>query len=370
MIGTIISHYRIIEKPGSRRRSCQTTVAEMVDRRPRRSRHSWHRGVSHCPKPWRVARSTAESRRRAAHRVAGVLPLENLSGDPNREVFTNGMTEALITELYKIKALKKVISRTSVMQYKGTKKPIKQIARELDVDALIEGSALREGNEVRIAVQLIHGATDAHRWANTFDREYKNISTVRRSQLARLDCLTPLHYAAQRGHKEIVEVLLAHGADVNIGDCYNRTAAEYAMSSNHGEIVQLLVSKGAGISPLQFALYMKDEAKARSLIEAGADVNGRTPDGTTPLDRAVVAGFKDIVELLIGKGADVNAKNFWDWTPLHSAVYRHKDVVELLIASGADVNARDRSGGTPLSYAQSEGYTEIVGLLRKHGAKE
>ena len=185
-----------------------------------------------------------------------------------------------------------------------------------------------------------------------------------------LDCLTPLHYAAQRGHREIVEVLLAHGADVNIGDCYNRTAAEYAMSSNHGEIVQLLVSKGADISPLHFALYMKDEAKARSLIEAGADVNGRTPDGTTPLDRAVVAGFKDIVELLIGKGADVNAKNFWDWTPLHSAVYRHKDVVELLIASGADVNARDRSGGTPLSYAQSEGYTEIVGLLRKHGAKE
>jgi TolB-like protein/Flp pilus assembly protein TadD/predicted Ser/Thr protein kinase len=104
-----------------------------------------------------------------------VLPLENLSGDPNQEVFTNGMTEALITELYKIKALKKVISRTSVMQYKGTKKPIPQIARELGVDALIEGSALREGDAVRINVQLIHGATDAHLWANSFDREYKNI---------------------------------------------------------------------------------------------------------------------------------------------------------------------------------------------------
>jgi TolB-like protein/Flp pilus assembly protein TadD/predicted Ser/Thr protein kinase len=104
-----------------------------------------------------------------------VLPLENLSGDPNQEVFTNGMTEALITELYKIKALKKVISRTSVMQYKGTKKPIPQIARELGVDALIEGSALREGDTVRINVQLIHGATDAHLWADSFDRQYKNI---------------------------------------------------------------------------------------------------------------------------------------------------------------------------------------------------
>jgi TolB-like protein/tRNA A-37 threonylcarbamoyl transferase component Bud32/Tfp pilus assembly protein PilF len=104
-----------------------------------------------------------------------VLPLENLSGDPNQEVFTNGMTEALITELSKIKAFKKVISRTSVMQYKGTKKPIKQIAGELGVDALIEGSALRAGDRVRITVQVIAGATDAHLWANSFDREYKDI---------------------------------------------------------------------------------------------------------------------------------------------------------------------------------------------------
>jgi serine/threonine protein kinase/TolB-like protein len=104
-----------------------------------------------------------------------VLPLENMSGDPNQEVFTNGMTEALITELSKIKALKKVISRTSVMQYKGTKKPIKQIAGELGVDALVEGSALREGSKVRITVQVIDGATDAHLWADSFDREYKDI---------------------------------------------------------------------------------------------------------------------------------------------------------------------------------------------------
>ena len=107
-----------------------------------------------------------------------VLPLENLSGDPNQEVFTNGMTEALITELSKIKALKKVISRTSVMQYKGTKKPIKQIAGELGVDALVEGSALREGGRVRITVQVIDGATDAHIWADSFDREYKDILSL------------------------------------------------------------------------------------------------------------------------------------------------------------------------------------------------
>ncbi len=183
--------------------------------------------------------------------------------------------------------------------------------------------------------------------------------------------LTPLHYAAREGHKEIVELLLAHGADVNIGGAnYNMIATEFAMRSNHTEIVQLLVSKGADISPLHFALYMKDETKARSLIEGGADVSRRTPYGTTPLDRAVVAGFKDIVELLIAKGADVNAKDNWDWTPLHSAVYGHKEIVELLIAKGADVNAGDGAGRTPLWYAEKEGYTEIVELLRKHEQKE
>jgi len=185
------------------------------------------------------------------------------------------------------------------------------------------------------------------------------------------DGMTPLHYAAREGHKEIVELLLAHGADVNIGEAkYNKTAAEFAMRRNHTEIVQLLVSKGADISPLQFALYMKDEAKARSLIEGGADVSRRTPTGTTPLDRAVDAGLKDIAELLIAKGADVNAKNNQNWTPLHSAVYGHMEIVELLITEGANVNARDAAGRTPLLYAKDQGNTEITELLRKHGAKE
>ena len=156
---------------------------------------------------------------------------------------------------------------------------------------------------------------------------------------------------------------------MNIGGAdYNRTAAEFAMKSNHTEIVELLISKGADISPLHFALYMKDETKARSLIEGGADVNRRTSFGTTPLNRAADVGFKDIVELLIAKGADVNAKGNWNWTPLHSAVYGHKDIVELLITEGANVNARDSADRTPLFYAKDEGNAEIVELLLRSGA--
>jgi serine/threonine-protein kinase len=103
-----------------------------------------------------------------------VLPLENLMNDPDQEYFVDGMTEALIADLAKIGALH-TISRTSVMQYKDARKPLPQIARELGVDAIVEGSVLREGNQVRITVQLIHASTDRHLWADHYDRELRDI---------------------------------------------------------------------------------------------------------------------------------------------------------------------------------------------------
>jgi len=112
-----------------------------------------------------------------------VLPLQNLMGDPQQEYFVDGMTEALITDLSKISALK-VISRTSVMQYKGVKKPLPQIARELNVDAVIEGSVLRSGEHVRITAQLIRAATDEHLWAETYDRDLRDILALQ-SEVAR-----------------------------------------------------------------------------------------------------------------------------------------------------------------------------------------
>jgi serine/threonine-protein kinase len=103
-----------------------------------------------------------------------VLPLANLSNDPDQEYFVQGMHETIITNLSKIGALK-VISRTSVMRYKKTDKTIAEIARKLDVDALIEGSVLRVGNQVRITVQLIQAATDEHLWAESYDRDLQNV---------------------------------------------------------------------------------------------------------------------------------------------------------------------------------------------------
>src|SRR3984957_8813013 len=99
-------------------------------------------------------------------RSLAVLPLENLSGGAAQDYFADGMTDELITDLAQISALR-VISRTSAMVYKGARKPLPQIARELNVDAVVEGTVLRSGNQVRITAQLIEASTDKHLWSQS-----------------------------------------------------------------------------------------------------------------------------------------------------------------------------------------------------------
>jgi TolB-like protein/Flp pilus assembly protein TadD len=103
-----------------------------------------------------------------------VLPLENLSGDPEQEYFVDGMTEAIIANLAKIGALR-VISRTSIMQYKDARKPLPQIGRELNVDAIVEGSVLRAGDRVRITAQLVRAPTDTHLWAESYEGDLHDV---------------------------------------------------------------------------------------------------------------------------------------------------------------------------------------------------
>ena len=102
-----------------------------------------------------------------------VLPLENLSGDASQNYFADGMTDELITDLAQISALR-VISRTSVMVYKGARKPLPQIAHELNVDAVVEGTVLRSGDQVRITAQLIEASTDKHLWSQSYEGELRD----------------------------------------------------------------------------------------------------------------------------------------------------------------------------------------------------
>jgi TolB-like protein/DNA-binding winged helix-turn-helix (wHTH) protein/Tfp pilus assembly protein PilF len=136
-----------------------------------------------------------------------VLPLQNLSGDPSQEYLSDGMTEELITDLGQIGQLR-VISRTSAMSYKGTHKPLPRIARELNVDAVVEGAVLRSGERVRITAQLILAAADKHLWAKSYDGDVQDTLTFQK-EVARSIAdeirvkLTPHEQAAIQSGKRV-----------------------------------------------------------------------------------------------------------------------------------------------------------------------
>jgi len=128
---------------------------------------------------WKARGPAAQPRIRSI----AVLPLENLSGDPEQEYFADGMTEELITALGKVSGLQ-VVSRTSVMRYKHARKPIPQIARELNVDAIIDGTVTQSKGRVRLTANLLHGPTDRHLWAESYDRDLRDVIELQR-ELAR-----------------------------------------------------------------------------------------------------------------------------------------------------------------------------------------
>ena len=125
----------------------------------------WRQWWNHLAAPSPVVKSLA------------VLPLENVSGDPAQEYFADGMTDELITDLAQISSLR-VISRTSAMQYKGAHKSLPEIARELAVDGIVEGTVFRSGRRVRITSQLIYAPSDQHLWAHSYERDLPDVLTL------------------------------------------------------------------------------------------------------------------------------------------------------------------------------------------------
>jgi len=124
---------------------------------------------------WRkpVVRILSASPAPVIHSLA-VLPLENLTGDASQEYFADGMTDALITDLAQIGTLR-VISRTSIQRYKGVRKPLPEIARELGVDGIVEGTVVRSGSRIRITSQLIYAPSDQHLWAHSYERDLRDV---------------------------------------------------------------------------------------------------------------------------------------------------------------------------------------------------
>lgn len=142
-------------------------------------------------------RQTPASAARSQISSIAVLPLENLSNDPAQEYFVEGMTDEIITDLAQLPGLR-VISRTSTAQYKGTHKSLPQIARELNVDGVIEGTVLRAGDRVRIRAQLIYAPADQHLWAQAYERDAKDVLTLQATVARDIAGEIQLHLTAQQ----------------------------------------------------------------------------------------------------------------------------------------------------------------------------
>jgi ankyrin repeat protein len=216
-----------------------------------------------------------------------------------------------------------------------------------------------------------------------------------------------LYFAAERGRKQVAELLITEGADVNANARNGFTPLHRAAYQGHKEIAELLIANGAdvnakrdnGSTPLHKAAENGQKEIAELLIAEGADMNANTDNGETPLDIAIrfnhtetaelfrkhgvntgeelrallVAagnGHLEVVKQSIVDGVDVNTKDKYGTTPLHKAAGRgHKEIAELLIANGADVNATDKQDAeTPLHWAAYAGENYIVELLIKSGA--
>lgn len=253
-------------------------------------------------------------------------------------------------------------------------------------------------NEVK---SLISMGADVDARAKVDSLTYKRIlefSTVLDMELAAtLTHTTPLHCAAQGGHKEVAEFLIAKGADINSKSKYDQTPLSYAIWSQNKDLIKLLVSSGADVnlvsekSPplLHYAVFIGNMEIAKLLVDNGAKLDAKDQDGWTAIRHAASEGNRELVEFfaskstevstlhiaacvgdlagakrLVEEGTDVDIKDEFGWTPLYwAASTGQMEVAEFLIAKGANVQAKTNNEETPLHQASKSGVEKLVELL-------
>jgi ankyrin repeat protein len=191
-----------------------------------------------------------------------------------------------------------------------------------------------------------------------------------------------LHWAVFKDDMDLIDTLLAKGANIDAVDAQGETPLHHAVTDGQTEIIKLLLSRGAnvnfkeskfGLTPLHLAVIIPFEYKTEIinlLLEYGTDIDAVTNKGVTPVQFALTANHPEIVKLLISEGANVNNQDIDGEILLHSASKRgNSDLVKILLSNGAKPNIKDNDGKTPLDIAIKEGHSEIVIILKEHGAK-
>jgi TonB family protein len=190
---------------------------------------------------------------------------------------------------------------------------------------------------------------------------------------------TPLHWAASKDHKDVVEFLLANDAEVNVRDNHGSTPLHIAAQLGLTSMMEFLLANKAEINardninwmPLHIAVVGAKKEVAQLLLADKAEANAKDNNGYTPLHMAALAGHKDLVELLLANKAEINARDNDGFAPLHmAALGGHKDVASLLLANKAEINAKDNDGFTPLSIARQQGCTTVAEFLLANEAED
>lgn len=253
------------------------------------------------------------------HSVA-VLPLQNLSHDPQQEYFADGITDALITDLAKIHALR-VISRNSTMQYKSNPKPVPEIAQELNVDALIEGTVLRSSDRVRIAVQLVEARNGRHLWAETFEGNLRDILSLQDEVAREIAGGVRLTLTSQ----ELNSLSSARSVDPAVHQAYLRGI--YELHGMTAEPTEALKSKSLERAVGYFKQALADDpnnALAYSgLADAYYDLSTdyRAPLQVMPLAKAAAIKAIELDDTLAEAHASLAYVDFsfdWDWSRAES----------------------------------------------------
>lgn len=314
---------------------------------------------------FRGVRSRLLGRRPDGITSLAVLPLTNLSGDSEQEVFTDGMTDELITRLAQVGALR-VISRTSVMRFKGTKLPLREIARDLGVNMIVEGSVLRAGNMVRISAELIEARSDRHIWANSYEKELQDVlriqGDVAEAVVASVRVkLTPA---------ERTRIGTARRVDKNAFESYLRGVAEFNRETTEGyrnalSSYELAIARDSSYAPAYVGLALAYEFMSGIFMNSTEAI----PRGRAALAKALqlepenaaahaALGYMKMVHDWDWSGAERSLRHALDLNPNEGTAHQNLGVLMVVLgrfdeASREFERAREIDPLSPLTAVMS-----------------
>ncbi|MGA2002582.1 MAG: winged helix-turn-helix domain-containing protein [Terriglobales bacterium] len=289
--------------------------------------------------------------RSSAHAIA-VLPLQNLSNDASQDYFADGFTEELVTDIAQIRSLR-VISRTSTMTYKGTHKSLPEIARELHVDLVLEGSVVRDGNRVRVTAQLINAPTDTHLWAQTYESSVSNILDIQ-SQISRA-IAEDIRLDLSPQEKERLAAVPT--VDPEAHDLYLRASYQFGQQTADSIRQSLALYQAAVAKDPTFAMAYVGLAQAEAAL---VQITAESPETAIQHEKEALAKALEINPHLgdaHGLLASLAYYTDWDWP-------RAEREFQAALSEGARAPTEQRYGGALVTQGRfAEGNAHLQSAL-------